>query len=154
MMDQAQLIWISGGLISAGTVLLLVILVAASRSRTKQTNRMAERVRQLTEQVDTMAEVQIQLVGRIGQLEQPFADAEGWTSNTPAPSPPAAMSPKADSSPTASEHPAIPVHTEIMRLMQQGLDAVEIARRVSMNVGEVELVQNLHSRRHDDGASK
>ncbi len=149
MMDQPQLIWISGGLITAGTVLLLILLGAASRTRTKQANRMAERVRQLTEQVDTMAEVQIQLVGRVEQLEQPIADTDAWPNNVGAP---AAISPQASSSPNESEHPAIPAHGEIMRLMQQGLDAVEIARRVSMNVGEVELVQNLHTRRNDEGA--
>ena len=34
--------------------------------------------------------------------------------------------------------------SEILRLKSQGLDAVEIARRMQMNVGEVELVMNLH----------
>ncbi len=153
-MDPAQLMWISGGLIAAGIVLLLISLGAASRSRTKLANRMAERVRQLTEQVDAMAEAQIRLTGRVGQLEQPFADAETPTSNNTEPSDPAAMSPQGDSPPNGAEHPTISVHTAIVRLMQQGLDAVEIARRVSMNVGEVELVQNLHSRRKDDGAGE
>ena len=35
---------------------------------------------------------------------------------------------------------------EVSRLASQGLNAVEIARRMNMDVGEVELMINLHSR--------
>lgn len=38
-------------------------------------------------------------------------------------------------------------HEEIVRLKGQNIDPVEIARRMEMNVGEVELILNLHRRR-------
>jgi len=36
-------------------------------------------------------------------------------------------------------------HREILRLRRQGLDALEIARRTEMDVGQVELILNLHA---------
>jgi len=43
----------------------------------------------------------------------------------------------------AQASPAQQVHGEIRRLNSQGMDAVRIARRLGMDVGEVELVLNL-----------
>jgi hypothetical protein len=38
-------------------------------------------------------------------------------------------------------------HAEILRLAGQGISAIDIARRKNMNVGEVELILNLHRTR-------
>ena len=43
-----------------------------------------------------------------------------------------------------------PKQMEIFRLWDQGLDAVEIARRLAMNIGSVELILNLRRSRERD----
>lgn len=153
-MDQAQLIWISGGLIAAGVVLLLIVLGVRMRSRARQIAGATENLRELMAQVEALAdEFDKRAKACTKRLEETIAKADARTDDTPAPASAAAPSAQADSAPAGPAPPAGGVHAEILRLMQQGLDAVEISRRVRMNVGEVELIENLHTRRGGAGAS-
>ena len=75
-MDQAQLIWISGGFIAAGIALLLIVLGAASRSRARQADRAAANLRELMARADTLAnDVDKRVEARIAQLERALAAA-------------------------------------------------------------------------------
>ena len=69
------------------------------------------------------------LAHRVAELQQLLNKAEQTIRELRAMKAPAASGP--------------PMQTAILRLSRQGLDTVEIARRLMMNVGEVELILNL-----------
>ncbi len=141
----------AGGLIVAGTVLLIVAIRARSRAnaaeRQPQSIVSSEAFDRLERQVQSIA---LQLDDLAGRVNVPASDImkdcigttanPAWTdegqyasgANEPAEQTPPAKLPKFG-----------PLHQEIIRLGNQGLDPVEIARRVQRNVGEVELILNL-----------
>jgi hypothetical protein len=127
-----------------------------------------ENVHELMEELDQLAgRIDQRIERRMAELKRLLAEADAEIARAEAniaranvrtgPKPPAGGSYEAvDAAPSISRNgPAEPLaarderidprYEEILRLSGQGLDAIEIARRVEMNVGEVELVLNLHA---------
>ncbi len=126
-----------------------------------------ENVRELIEELDRLAgRIDERIEQRMAQLEGLLANADAKIARVDAEilaangraegttgiagsyeAVPAPGSSLRDAPPTPSAGSADkmdPLYEEILRLSGQGLDPIEIARRVEMNVGEVELVLNLH----------
>jgi hypothetical protein len=101
----------------------------------------ADLVRQLdrlAEDIDARVEDRAdKLRGLLTRADERIADLQRLSSQSPRPArePPAAGSPRA----------------EVLHLAGQGLDAVEIARRTNLDVGEVELVLSLERSVRVDG---
>ena len=150
-MDQIELIWISAALVASGVFLLLGVMIIRARSRARQANQAISTLRELIQRTDELTgDVERRIDARIETLQHVLARADKIISAAQNQTPP--------ETPSEKPRPQIPQptgkHREILRLMQQGLDAIEIARRVQMDVGEVELVRNLHHRPGDNGAGE
>jgi len=125
---------------------------AASDARAVRAN-----VRQLMDQLDGLAtKIDQRIDARLIELRRVLAEVETTVAaaqealelhDGPGPADTSSASEPgegdSDAGPPSPTRPN-PRRDEILRLRSQGLDAVEIARRVQMNVGEVELVLNLH----------
>ncbi len=141
----------AGGLVVAGIVLLIVAIRARSRANAAERQPVStvsiEAFDRLERQVQSLA---LQLDDLAGQVNMPARDI--MKDRKGAPANPAGTD-EGQYEPDANElaeqtSPAKltefgPLHQEIIRLGNQGLDPVEIARRVRRNVGEVELILNL-----------
>ncbi len=154
---------LAGCLIGAGVVLLLIVVRLKSYAKESPSVNPADcspddaaderrqvhaDVHELMGQLDALAgQIDERIELRLGELRQLMAEVDGKIAqgreaiDTHEP-------PHQSGIPVESHRATIdPRHEEILHLKSQGLDTIEIARRTQMNVGEVELVLNLHPAR-------
>jgi len=164
---------LAGCLIAAGVALLMVVVCLKNRQGAARRDRgvssdaegIRADIRELTAELDALAgridkriEQRLDELRRlVSEVDAKVAEAEAKLRGLDGPggsykaAPPAAADAE-ESPPTGRTRPKAgakisPQHQEVLALKAQGLNAVEIARRVAMNVGEVELVLNLHQSR-------
>ena len=133
-------------LISAGVLLLAVLLILKRRSpgrarhgtdrpkldetaKAQEIHALMSELEQLALRIDERVELQT------SQLRQLLAEADEKIAQI--------------SESCSEENVLDPRDRYILRLNAQGVDPIEIARRMQMNVGEVELVVNLHTSRFE-----
>ncbi|MFP4354596.1 MAG: DUF6115 domain-containing protein [Phycisphaerae bacterium] len=127
-------------------VLLLVLYLLLSRQGRRQSVaeelRPAEKpsrsdVRRMMDELADLAEqIDVRMDSRIQQLQEAIGQADARLRQLR----------QSQEPPCRPDYQTVgdPAHGEILRLDRQGLDAVEIARRMEMDIGEVELVLNLN----------
>ncbi len=135
-------------LIATGVVLLAFLLILKRRStararrgtetakldetaKTQEIHALMSELEQLALRIDERIEL------RMSQLRQLLTEADERIAQI------------AEKCP--EENVLDPRDRYILRLNAQGVDPIEIARRMQMNVGEVELVVNLHASRLEPG---
>ena len=131
----------AGVTLALGVLMLLLYAVLVRQARTLRTEMPLARaeasvrddVRRLMDELTRRADqIDRQLNDRLQALQQAMQQADEKLK-------------RLESEPAGGKYRPVddPAHSEILRLRRQGLDLVEIARRVEMDVGEVELVVNL-----------
>ncbi len=123
-----------------GVLLLILYMVLTRQSRQMRKDAIAgadasmrQDVRRLMDELGHLAEqIDLRMDARIQELQEAMGRAEKTLQRL--------------GSEGISDYRPIrdPAHGEILRLDGQGLDSLEIARRMEMDVGEVELVLNLN----------
>ena len=136
---------IAAGVLAAAGVLLAVVVVwhrrrlrLAPRTRTGQAagaDEPAEALDQVARRIESRVDA------KIAELRRLLADADARIAQLHHLAPP--QSGQTDSA-TPHGTDLSRRQEEILRLHSQGMDAVRIARRMEMDVGEVDLVLNLH----------
>jgi len=161
---------LAGCLIAGGVILLLIVVYLKNRQGASGLAEPAEGdaarihadIRELMAELDALAgRIDKRVENRLAELRRLLDEVDAKVDKAQAtlrrlrgqdgsykpPCPPAidAGEPPATGRARPKAPAAIsPRQQEVLRLKAQGLDAVEIARLVGMNVGEVELVLNLH----------
>lgn len=170
-MNQLQIIGILGGcLLAAGAGVLLAVVCFRGRLASRRPGReeisdgLAARadIRSLMGQLERLADgIDQRMSSRLDELKRLLAEADATIAelrsglqrpkeSDPSASPHIAAQP--GHSPQGAQQPAerlSPRDGEVVRLASRGLDTIEIARRMNMNIGEVELILNLHPASHD-----
>jgi methyl-accepting chemotaxis protein len=124
-----------------GVLLLILYMVLTRQSRQMRKDAIAgadasmrQDVRRLMDELGHLAEqIDLRMDARIQELQEAMDRAETTLQ-------------RLGSGGKGPDYRPIrdPAHGEILRLDGQGLDSIEIARRMEMDVGEVELVLNLN----------
>jgi len=154
-----------GSAVALAALLVLILLYVKlgrisrlrHRKRTPDESSVRSDIRDMMDQLERLAErIDQQAAWRVSELRQLLVQADSTMEKlrstmgkpkAPADMPENAVEPVPRQSPIAGLQQAEPINhrrSEILRLKSQGLDAIEIARRMEMNVGEVELIMNLH----------
>lgn len=141
-MTPEILMGIAAGLLAAGAAVLVVLfLILRKGARSSPIARTAKELSELVRQLERLL-VRLEAYRENGQTE-----AEPATEQTDGPTPaPAQDAEKA--APAAGSRPAPPAGLEslsdaVVKLDRQGLDSMDISRRLGVPVGEVDLVLKL-----------
>lgn len=137
----------AGALVACGVLLLGVYFLIRRRAdamRTFQKGRlnagekMSRDVRSMLEELEQLADrIDARLNGKIQHLSDLLNQAQGKIDRLEE------LSSRSARDEEDPERPHDPAGREVLRLWGQGLDPVEIARRMEMDVGEVQLVLRL-----------
>ena len=167
-MNTSELLMVAAGAVIGATLVGLSLAAAAMRRRRAASSHMPEmehlrRLARRIRQLDRIARrTEERLNGRMDELRRLLAQAEGVTA--PRAAPPYASDGRYVGEPAAGERPssepggpASPASTraplpgglqkqrdQIFRLRFQGLETIDIARRLNLPVGEVELTLKLY----------
>ena len=155
-MTTNELLVLAGGVAAGAALVLLTVLAVVLRRRRGASpdeagaggagdlRHLGRRIRRL----DLIARrAQARVKAQVEELRRLLARAERLTGGVPARASDAAPSAEPEEAPL----PAIvqSQRDQVLRLSLQGLEPIDIARRMSMPIGEVELTLRLHQKEHE-----
>jgi hypothetical protein len=113
----------------------------ASRPLRDEVQQLCEQLREVAEQVDRHVD------RRLGELRRLVRQADARIADLQRAAAGDAYAPESPTPPAEADAAGESRTARVLAMAGQGLGPVEIARRLRMDVGQVELVVNLHARR-------
>ncbi|MBY0113585.1 MAG: hypothetical protein K2Y21_12245 [Phycisphaerales bacterium] len=144
-------ILLAGGAIGIGVVLVVWGLLSRKRDVPGHARDSAEKLtRDLIDELESRAERLEKLMARADATLAELRNAERRVAAAPPSSPPKRMPEQTLEAKPREQHSIFtdPVHVEVCTLAEQGLGPVDIARRMQLPTGQVELILNLRPNRH------